>query len=459
MMDEEKRETLWVPQREGAYAEHGELIRRFSQNKVPGISLRSRSRQEKLVWGFQVERGFQMKDGEDDLEDALALLVSKGDLVRIKTFCGMAEPCGIAECLHAAADAFHDDRLYRIEGDICSAVWHDEEKHCARFQLAADQTGKVRLGVYIEERDLTASDRETLRALSLDEHGMDRRVTVEGLLSLHNGAIQLRGYALEIVKGPSDYQTWCREEEAAFRQWLKAEGREDRRVSDVEKGKRLAERLGAGERPYRVGLIAPENSQGEVDFTSRLPHGKGQNFAIAETKHVNFMKAGEIAAAVAAFCEEKSCDCIAIVRGGGDRYGMNAFQTAELARAIAASPLPVVLGVGHAKDHFLCEQAADLPCRTPTDAAAALDEAAKAVWKKQDGAAGETWQAKIARLTKERDESREEAARLRQELAALQKELETLRKKGEAAQQGGEIREAAGSASAVSRLMGFLRRK
>lgn len=129
-----------------------------------------------------------MKDGEHSFEDDLALLVAKEDMIRIKAFCGMAEPCGIEACLAAAADAFHDDRLCRIEGDICSFVWHDDEKRCARFTLAADWTGRPCLDVYIEDRDLAVSDRETIRKLKLND-----RVTVSGTLALYGGAVQFQG--------------------------------------------------------------------------------------------------------------------------------------------------------------------------------------------------------------------------------------------------------------------------
>lgn len=465
MMEEARQDTLWVPQREDAYKAHGEILRRFSQNKVPGISIQRRWRREAQVWGFLVERGFCMKDGEHSFEDDLALLVAKENMIRIKAFCGMAESCGIEACLAAAADTFYDGRLYRIEGDICSSVWRDEEKRCARFQLAADRTGKTRIAVYMEERNLTAADRETLAKLKLDG-----RVTVSGTLALYGGAVQFQGCAVERMEGPSDYRKWCREEATAFQKWLETEGSEEQRallrIADREKERRFIEKMGTWKAPCRVGLIAPKDSQGAEDFKSRLPHGTGRPFMIVETKNVNFAQAGEIGDAIKAFIEERCCDCIAIVRGGGDRYGMNAFQTAELAKAIAASSLPVVLGVGHTQDEFLCEKAAHLPCRTPTDAAAALDEASKKARKKESGDK-KTWQEKIdqceemiKQLKDERDESLQEAERLRKlletERAQWAEEKAHLKA---AVQQRARNRRDADSHSAAARFRGFLRRK
>ena len=470
-MDEERRETLWVPQREGAYKEHREILQRFSKDQVVGISLKQQWYHGKRTWGFLVDADFPL--GEKEHEEALSVLVTKEDLERMKAFCGMAKASAIAECLRAAADAFRDDRLYRIEGDICSDVWHDDEKHCTRFLLAADRTGWPRLSVYISHGDLPEADREVLGQI-----GLDSRVTIVGRLALygHQGAVQLRGYAVKRVDDASDYQKWCGEEEDAFRQWLAEEGRDAQRrlfhLTDVEKGKRLAEWLSTREWPCRVGLIAPEDSQGAEDFTSRLPHGKGHVIEDIEIRNVNFARVEAIEEAMAAFNAKASCDCIAIVRGGGDRYGMNVFQTAELAKAIAESPLPVVLGVGHAKDRFLCDKAAQLFGRTPTDAAAALAQAFGEAWKKKRGdvPAKKGWEAEkarykeqIVRLMKERDESRREAAHLRQELAALQKELAILQKKPWEEEE--KWRAAAAhyddgdSGSLLSRFKGFLRRK
>ena len=228
-----------------------------------------------------------MKDGEHSFEDDLALLVAKEDMIRIKAFCGMAESCGIEACLAATADVFHDDRLCRIEGDICSSVWHDDEKRCARFTLAADWTGRPCLDVYIEDRDLAVSDRETIRKLK-----QDSRAAVSGTLSLYNGTMQLRGCAVERIEGPSDYRKWCGEEVAAFQKWLETGGSEEQRtlfhIADREKERRFIEKMGAWEVPCRVGLIAPKDSQGAEDFKSRLPHGTGRPFMIVETKNVNF---------------------------------------------------------------------------------------------------------------------------------------------------------------------------
>jgi exodeoxyribonuclease VII large subunit len=70
--------------------------------------------------------------------------------------------------------------------------------------------------------------------------------------------------------------------------------------------------------------------------------------------------------------EALGVDAVVIGRGGGSREDLAVFDHEEVARCLAALPVPVVSGIGHEDDTTVADLVADVRAATPTGAVVAL---------------------------------------------------------------------------------------
>ncbi len=122
--------------------------------------------------------------------------------------------------------------------------------------------------------------------------------------------------------------------------------------------------------PRRIGIVTSPQAAALHDVLTALARRMPGLSVILYPTPVQGTGAGaQIAAAIRQAGSRAECDVLLVCRGGGSLEDLWAFNDEAVARAIAASPMPVVSGVGHETDFTLADFAADLRAPTPTAAA------------------------------------------------------------------------------------------
>jgi len=122
--------------------------------------------------------------------------------------------------------------------------------------------------------------------------------------------------------------------------------------------------------PRRIGIVTSAKAAALRDVLTTLKRRwPSATLTLYPTLVQGKGAAEQIATALTTAAARAESDVLLLVRGGGSIEDLWAFNEEAVARAIAASPIPVVAGIGHETDFTIADFVADLRAPTPTGAA------------------------------------------------------------------------------------------
>ena len=126
--------------------------------------------------------------------------------------------------------------------------------------------------------------------------------------------------------------------------------------------------------PSRIALIASRESAAYGDFIRILnERWGGMQIDLYHVKVQGIDSAEDIVHAIQeANIRHKDYDVLVLTRGGGSLEDLMSFNDELVVRAIYASKIPTLVGIGHERDVSLAELSADMRGSTPTDCARRL---------------------------------------------------------------------------------------
>ena len=123
----------------------------------------------------------------------------------------------------------------------------------------------------------------------------------------------------------------------------------------------------------KIGVISSTGAAGYHDFVKIINARWGGLKVLTAHTQVQGLDAPEqMIKALKYFNEHTDVQVVALIRGGGSKDDLSCFNDEALVRAVAASKIPVICGIGHEVDESLCDLACDVRASTPSNVAELL---------------------------------------------------------------------------------------
>lgn len=167
-----------------------------------------------------------------------------------------------------------------------------------------------------------------------------------------------------------------------------------------------AKKRGIPEDLTRLGVISSTQAAGYADFIKIInARWGGMKVQVAHTQVQGMEAPDQIIRALKYFNERGEVQMIALIRGGGSADDLACFNDEQLVRAIAASKIPVICGIGHEVDESLSDLACDVRASTPSNAAEMLTRDRKVEILKVQKVMGRASQAAIQNIEHARSDN------------------------------------------------------
>ena len=206
--------------------------------------------------------------------------------------------------------------------------------------------------------------------------------------------------------------------------------------------------------PVRIGLVTSHGSAAFHDFVSTLRESGFAFQVLLVHAAVQGREAEREVAGALRTLAALGVDCAVVVRGGGARSDLAAFDSRRIAEAMALLPVPVLTGLGHEIDRSVADLVAHTALKTPTMVAEFLVRRVESADRRLGQLAEGLVRAAGERLRRESEAVARADQRLRHAASALAREGERvreagrllaalarqrLRRAGEALQRGGAV--------------------